>query len=40
VPGLSDHERLADADDSLRLAQDRLDAARILIRTGDLEGAL
>jgi hypothetical protein len=40
VPRLRDHERLADTNDSLRLAQDRLDAARILVVTGDLECTL
>jgi len=31
VARLRDHERLAHADDALRLAQDRLDAAGVLI---------
>jgi hypothetical protein len=36
VPGLGDHQRLAHAHHALRLAQDRLDAARVLIVAGDL----
>ena len=40
MPRLRDHERLAKADDSLGLPQDRLDAPRVLVLAGDLECAL
>ena len=36
---LRDHEALAGADDALRLAQDHLDVARVVLRRGELAGA-
>ncbi len=40
MPRLADHERRADADDPLRLLQDRLDPARVGLVLGIRDGDL